>query len=162
MKSPGLTAIHALPRIALRTIRGSAADAGSATGYPYRLSYCTSPLYATDLRPGHAWLKHCFMRIENADGDVEHWAIGRSGLVREPYPYTPFTRCWPAPKNLSGQQRSALLGALAERQTLGYSWGDNNCCSALVTAHRQALGGEPPWTIGDAARALATSPEIYP
>jgi hypothetical protein len=155
MKLPAQTAVHGLHRI-------EPAEAYPPATVPYRLSYCTSALYATDQTPGHSFLKHCFLRIDNGRGDAEFWSIGRGGLGSETYPDTASTRCSLAAIPMSEAQKSALLGALAAAANRGYRWGGNDCCSALAAAHRQVLGSEAPLAIREAARDLAASPEVFP
>jgi hypothetical protein len=162
MKIPGLTANQALWRMAPESMRTPLANPSALGWSRYRLSYCTSALYATKRNPGHQRLRHCFLRIEDGRGGTEYWGHGRSGLVAEPHPDTPSTRCWPLAEWLSEGQRAALLRSLGDTAALGYRWGGNDCCSALATAHRAALGDRVPRAITDAARNLAASPEIFP
>jgi len=128
---------------------------------PYRLSLCTAPLYATDRKPGHPRLKHCFARIEDADGAAEYWGYGRNGLAPEPYPDQPSVQCWARPQPLNERQRAVFMQALAETLREGYQWGHNDCCSGLLAAHRQAFAEDAPPAISEAARDLAASPELF-
>ena len=160
MKLPAWSAASAL--------RPGAEPAAPAAGRaipaaaPYRLSLCIAPLYATDHEPGHPRLKHCFVRIEDGQGAAEYWGYGRGGLAPEPYPDQSSVHCWTRPQPLDAAGKASFMAALAESARSGYQWGRNDCCSGLLAVHRRVFAAEAPPAIGEAARDLAASPEVFP
>ena len=158
MKLPRMTAGIVPQMGALRARVGRP----SAVGEPrYDLLGCTANLGASDRRPGHPTLKHCFAKLRSEAGsDEETLAHGRSGLTEEPYPDVDSVRCRVQARGLTQAQRDRFVAAFAECAGRPYAWGVDDCCSCVETAVRQGLGEEPSDLIRAASRGLRSSPEV--
>lgn len=142
-------------------LRSSRATLGRAgTEEYFSVVLCTANLGASNIRPGHDKLKHCFIEFRDCRGRVlSSYAHGPSGMSGEPYPHVSSVQRYPVAV-VTADERQRLEHAVQERGAQPYRWGKNDCCSTLISAVQTDAGVSIPTPIAQAASDIRHSPPL--
>ncbi len=133
----------------------------SKEGRGYRIHICTANLGASSQESGHSFLKHCYAKIENPQGEIiRTLSYGRHGVGSESYPELQSTHCEIQADHLSAQEADLFISEYERYGAQPYRWGSNDCCSLLVKTAQSALKRSPHHHIRKAAQDLRNSPEV--
>lgn len=158
MKLPKMTAQNTLTLQAIATFDGN----NSSQEERYRLSFCTVNLGAKNKKTGHPTLKHCFVKVLNAQNEViETIAYGRAGVGAEAYPDLDSAHCETANTGLNQHQKDGFIDAVKLCEQQAYRWGSNDCCSCINKAAMRSLRMPALENIRQASADIALAPEVF-